>query len=192
MVLAVMCRCPQAPGHAAAAALLSVPALAQAAVASVLAVLTELAVLAAPCVWTGAMLTASMWRLVLRAQRRMQRAEACRCALVAASAPVRPPLAAAAAVAACRCAVEAAIRPMAAAWLSHRRTRPDAAAVAEACRSCQAHRLVAAAALSLYAVVLVAAMCACMSVLAAAVRAAICVLAQATAATAVLAALAGQ
>ena len=55
-----------------------------------------------------------------------------------------------------------------------------------------AHRLVAAAALSLYAVVLVAAMCACMSVLAAAVRAAICVLAQATAATAVLAALAGQ
>ena len=62
----------------------------------------------------------------------------------------------------------------------------------EACRSCQAHRLVAAAALSLYAVVLVAAMCACMSVLAAAVRAAICVLAQATAATAVLAALAGQ
>ena len=191
MVLAVMCRCPQAPGHAAAAALLSVPALAQAAVASVLAVLTELAVLAAPCVWTGAMLTASMWRLVLRAQRRMQRAEACRCALVAASAPVAL-LAAAAAVAACRCAVEAAIRPMAAAWLSHRRTRPDAAAVAEACRSCQAHRLVAAAALSLYAVVLVAAMCACMSVLAAAVRAAICVLAQATAATAVLAALAGQ
>ena len=188
VVLAVMCRCPQAPGHAAAAALLSVPALAQAAVASVLAVLTELAVLAAPCVWTGAMLTASMWRLVLRAQRRMQRAEACRCALVAASAPVaRLP-----AVAACRCAVEAAIRPMAAAWLSHRRTRPDAAAVAEACRSCQAHRLVAAAALSLYAVVLVAAMCACMSVLAAAVRAAICVLAQATAATAVLAALAGQ
>ena len=53
-------------------------------------------------------------------------------------------------------------------------------------------RLVAAAALSPYAVVLVAAMCACMSVLAAAVRAAICVLAQATAATAVLAALAGQ
>ena len=190
MVLAVMCRCPQAPGHAAAAALLSVPALAQAAVASVLAVLTELAVLAAPCVWTGAMLTASMWRLVLRAQRRMQRAEACRCALVAASAPVALPVVAA--VAACRCAVEAAIRPMAAAWLSHRRTRPDAAAVAEACRSCQAHRLVAAAALSLYAVVLVAAMCACMSVLAAAVRAAICVLAQATAATAVLAALAGQ
>ena len=147
-----------------------------------LAALAVLEVLVASCVCMGATSTALLWQLVLGAWRAMRWAEVCRCVLVAAAAAALVVLAAAGAAAACRCAVVAAIWPMAAMWLSHRRTRRDAAAVAEACRSCRAHRPLAAAAVCLYAVVpataavvpVLAAMCACMSVLAAAVRAAIC------------------
>ena len=143
-----------------------------------LAALAVLEVLVASCVWMGAMSTALLWQLVLGAWRAMRWAEVCRCVLVAAAVALA---AAVLAAAACRCAVVAATWPMVAMWLSHRRTRRDAAAVAEACRSCRAHRPVAAAAVCLYAVVaavlpaaVLAAMCACMSVRAAAVRAAIC------------------